>query len=115
MPDDSTNIKICWWNVNRRLTEIVKNISPITDLPDILFVTETSIPYGELPNIEKYKKFADKKCCTNGCPWKCWCPCECRCLHISFSCRYNTSEFDETAHAGALRYELYEIHLIKSC
>ena len=68
MPDDSTNIKICWWNVNRRLTEIVKNISPITDLPDILFVTETSIPYGALPNIEKYKKFADKSVikCNHG-------------------------------------------------
>ena len=59
-PDDSKNLKICWWNVNRRLVDIVKNISPISDTPDILFVTETSVPYGALPNIKKYTKYADK-------------------------------------------------------
>ena len=60
-PDNSDNVKILWWNVNRRLNEIVKNISPIiTERPDIVFVFETATGYGALPDIELYNKYADK-------------------------------------------------------
>ena len=54
-------IKILWWNVNRRLNEITKNISPIiSDCPDIIFVSETSAGYDAIPEIDLYTKFADK-------------------------------------------------------
>ena len=50
-----------WWNVNRRLLEITKNISPISvQKPDVIFVTETSAGYDAIPNIEGYEKYADK-------------------------------------------------------
>ena len=50
-----------WWNVNRRLIEILKNISPISEeLPDIIFVSETSAGYDAIPEVEFYSKYADK-------------------------------------------------------
>ena len=62
MPDNTKKISIYWWNVNRRLSEIVKNISPISaQKPDIIFVTETSAGYDAIHNIEGYFKFADQE------------------------------------------------------
>ena len=60
MPDD-TKLFILWWNVNRRLSEILKNISPISEQnPDIVFVSETSAGYDAVPNIQGYSKYADQ-------------------------------------------------------
>ena len=69
MPDNTKCIKILFWNVNRRLNEIVKNISPLSDYkPDIVFVMETSIGYEVIPNINGYTKYADKNIreCSHG-------------------------------------------------
>ena len=60
MPDNAKNISILWWNVDRRLSEIMKNISPISlQKPDIVFATETSAGYDAIPTIEGYEKYAD--------------------------------------------------------
>ena len=48
-------------NVNRRLNEMLKNISPVSERkPDIVFVMETSIGYEAIPNINGYTKYAGK-------------------------------------------------------
>ena len=48
--------------MNRRLSDIIKNISPISvQKPDIIFVTETSAGYDAIPFIRGYEKFADKE------------------------------------------------------
>ena len=60
MPDNAKKISILWWNVNRRLSEIIQNISAISvQKPDILFVTETSAGYDAIPTIKGYEKYAD--------------------------------------------------------
>ena len=57
----SKTLKILWWNVNRRLINIAKVASPITDYkPDIFFALETSVSYDILPEINGFLKFADK-------------------------------------------------------
>ena len=59
-PDDTKTIKILWWNVNRRLDVILKNLSPIkTCLPHIMFVLETALGFDTIPEINGYHKFAD--------------------------------------------------------
>ena len=68
-PDNYKSITILWWNVNRRLDFILKNISPINTIkPDIIFVADTSIGYDALPNINGYILFADKtvRVCNHG-------------------------------------------------
>ena len=70
MPDNSNkDLNIIWWNVNRRLDLILKNISPITVVkPDIVFVAETSIGHGSLPSLDGYTVFSDKsvEVCNHG-------------------------------------------------
>ena len=60
MPDNAKPLKILWWNVNRRLTEILKNISPISvECPDIIFVSETSVRHGPIPEVQFYSKYVN--------------------------------------------------------
>ena len=61
-PNNSDDIlKILWWNVNRRPDTVLQNVSPITtQKPKIIFLTETSMGYEILPDIENYKKYADQ-------------------------------------------------------
>ena len=52
-PDDTKNIKVMWWNVNRRLDVISRNLSPIkTYKAEVLFVMETAMGYDVIPDIE---------------------------------------------------------------
>ena len=61
MKPDDTKLLVMWWNINRRLSEILKNISPISEQkPDVVFVSETSAGYDAIPNIQGYAKYADK-------------------------------------------------------
>ena len=46
--------------MNRRLNDILKNNSPLSDEPDVIFVTETSAGYDAVPTIQRYTKYADK-------------------------------------------------------
>ena len=46
--------------MNRRLTDILKNISPLSEEPDVIFVTETAAGYDAVPTIQGYSKYADK-------------------------------------------------------
>ena len=46
--------------MDRRLNDILKNISPISDQPDVIFVTETAAGYDAILPIQGYSKYADK-------------------------------------------------------
>ena len=46
--------------MNRRLNEILKNTSPLSEEPDVIFVTETAVGYEAIPTIRGYNKYADK-------------------------------------------------------
>ena len=61
-PDDNKKpFKVLWWNVNLRLDTALKSASPICIYkPHIVFILETSAGYQALPQIEDYRKYADK-------------------------------------------------------
>ena len=46
--------------MNRRLNEILRNTSPLSEEPDVIFVTETAVGYEAIPTIRGYNKYADK-------------------------------------------------------
>ena len=49
-----------WWNINRRLNDIVTQTSPLDIYtPDIVFTLETSTIYENISEKSGYKKFAD--------------------------------------------------------
>ena len=62
MPDNTEKqIKILFWNVNRRLTEISKMMNPILhQRPQIVFLLETAMGNNTLPNFRHYEKYSDK-------------------------------------------------------
>ena len=54
-------IKILWWNVNRRPDTVLKSVSPITtQKPNIIFLSETAMGFDIIPEIANYKKYADQ-------------------------------------------------------
>ena len=54
-------LKILFWNVNRRLGTILKNISPFSERkPDLFFASEISVGYEAINNYAGYTKFADE-------------------------------------------------------
>ena len=54
-------LKILFWNVNRRLGTILKNISPFSEQkPDMFFASEISVGYEAIENVVGYTKYADK-------------------------------------------------------
>ena len=49
-----------WWNANKRLDIILKNLSPIKYFaPHLIFIIETALSYDVIPEINGYRKLAD--------------------------------------------------------